>query len=411
MAPSGSRPPGPFKPSRRPRDSAPPEPGTDARGGASGWGSSAAASGSASPSGPRQATVSSAELSSTASPRGRAPSHRAPPAPPRRGAERQDIEPSGPAHRTGSPAPAPAALFIHVAEAAQGEGQPKAGAAYPPRAGCPGDTAAPTARGQRARRMFEGEMASLEALLKTQTIKVPKPIKVIDLPGGTTLFVMEHLEMKGLNRHSGKLGQQLADLHLHNQKIGERLKKEGNTVGKSQGETDVQFVDQFGFNTVTCCGYLPQVNDWQNDWVTFFATQRIQPQMDMIEKNSGDREARELWAQLQLKIPSLFCDMEIIPALLHGDLWGGNVAEDDSGPIIFDPASFYGHSEYELAIAGMFGGFNSSFYSAYHSKIPKAPGFEKRLKLYQLFHYMNHWNHFGTGYRGSSLSIMRNLVK
>ncbi|KAF4803815.1 hypothetical protein TURU_012982 [Turdus rufiventris] len=181
--------------------------------------------------------------------------------------------------------------------------------------------------------------------------------------------------------------------------------------GKGQGETEVQFVDQFGFHTVTCCGYLPQVNEWQSDWVTFFARQRIQPQMDMVEKKSGDREARELWAQLQLKIPSLFCDVEIVPALLHGDLWGGNVAEDDSGPIIFDPASFYGHSEYELAIAGMFGGFSSSFYSAYHSKIPKAAGFEKRLKLYQLFHYMNHWNHFGSGYRGSSLNIMRNLVK
>lgn len=112
----------------------------------------------------------------------------------------------------------------------------------------------------------------------------------------------------------------------------------------------------------------------------------------------------------QLKIPDLFHDLDIIPALLHGDLWGGNVAEDSSGPIIFDPASFYGHSEYELAIAGMFGGFSSAFYSAYHSKIPKAPGFEKRLKLYQLFHYLNHWNHFGSGYRGSSLSIMRNLV-
>ncbi|KAM8992050.1 ketosamine-3-kinase-like isoform 2-T2 [Ara ararauna] len=233
-----------------------------------------------------------------------------------------------------------------------------------------------------ARRMFEGEMASLEAILKTQTIKVPKPIKVIDLSGGSTLFVMEHLEMRGLNRHSAKLGTQLADLHLHNQQLGEKLKKEESTV-----------------------------NEWQNDWVTFFAKQRIQPQMDMIEKNSGDREARELWAQLQLKIPSLFCGVEIVPALLHGDLWGGNVAEDDSGPVIFDPASFYGHSEYELAIAGMFGGFSSSFYSAYHSKIPKAAGFEKRLKLYQLFHYMNHWNHFGTGYRGSSLNIMRNLIK
>jgi protein-ribulosamine 3-kinase len=112
-----------------------------------------------------------------------------------------------------------------------------------------------------------------------------------------------------------------------------------------------------------------------------------------------------------LKIPDLFHDLEIMPALLHGDLWGGNVAEDSSGPIIFDPASFYGHSEYELAIAGMFGGFSSSFYSAYHSKIPKAPGFQKRLELYQLFHYLNHWNHFGSGYRGSSLNIMRNLVK
>lgn len=48
-----------------------------------------------------------------------------------------------------------------------------------------------------------------------------------------------------------------------------------------------------------------QVNDWQNDWVTFFAKQRIQPQMDMIEKNSGDREARELWAQLQVGVLSV----------------------------------------------------------------------------------------------------------
>ncbi|OWK59644.1 Ketosamine-3-kinase [Lonchura striata] len=263
----------------------------------------------------------------------------------------------------------------------------------------------------QARRMFEGEMASLEAILKTGTIKVPKPIKVIDLPDCSTAFVMQHLEMKDVSRHSSQLGTQLADLHLYNQKLGEKLKKERRIVGKGQGQTEIQFVDQFGFHTVTCCGYLPQVNDWHSDWVSFFARQRIQPQMDMIEKESGDREARELWAQLQLKIPSFFCHMNIVPALLHGDLWGGNVAEDDSGPIIFDPASFYGHSEYELAIAGMFSGFTGSFYSAYHSKIPRAAGFEKRLKLYQLFHYMNHWNHFGSGYRRSSLNIMRSLVQ
>lgn len=261
-----------------------------------------------------------------------------------------------------------------------------------------------------ARRMFEGEMASLTAILKTDTVKVPKPIKVLDAPGGSSVLVMEHLDMRYLSSHAAKLGSQLADLHLDNKRLGEKLQKEASTVGSGGGQAERPFIDQFGFDVVTCCGYLPQVNDWQKDWVAFYAQQRIQPQMDMLAKGAGDRDALELWSALQLKIPDLFLDLDIVPALLHGDLWGGNVAEDVSGPIIFDPASFYGHSEYELAIAGMFGGFSSNFYSAYHSKIPKAPGFEKRLKLYQLFHYLNHWNHFGSGYRGSSLNIMRNLI-
>ncbi|KAM5149609.1 ketosamine-3-kinase isoform 1-T1 [Callospermophilus lateralis] len=263
----------------------------------------------------------------------------------------------------------------------------------------------------QAKRMFEGEMSSLTAILKTDTVKVPKPIKVLGAPGGGSMLVMEHLDMRYLSSHAAKLGAQLADLHLDNKKLGETFLKEAGTVGKGGGQAERPFVGKFGFDVVTCCGYLPQVNDWQEDWVMFYAQQRIQPQMDMVEKKSGDREALELWSALQLKIPDLFRNLEIVPALLHGDLWGGNVAEDSSGPIIFDPASFYGHSEYELAIAGMFGGFSGSFYSAYHSKIPKVPGFEQRLQLYQLFHYLNHWNHFGSGYRGSSLNIMRNLVK
>jgi fructosamine-3-kinase len=65
--------------------------------------------------------------------------------------------------------------------------------------------------------------------------------------------------------------------------------------------------------------------------------------------------------------------------------------------VVFDPASFYGHHEFELAIAGMFGGFNSTFYQAYHNLIPKAPGFEVRHKLYQLYHYLNHWLVYLTG--------------
>ena len=59
--------------------------------------------------------------------------------------------------------------------------------------------------------------------------------------------------------------------------------------------------------------------------------------------------------------------------------------------VTFDPASFYGHHEFDLAIAGMFGGFSRAFYDAYHKEIPKQKGFDKRHQLYQLFHHLNHW--------------------
>jgi len=58
---------------------------------------------------------------------------------------------------------------------------------------------------------------------------------------------------------------------------------------------------------------------------------------------------------------------------------------------LFDPASFYVHSEYDLGITFLFGGVNSAFYDLYHSVIPKAPGFNKRKDLYKLFHYLNDW--------------------
>ncbi|XP_038558234.1 ketosamine-3-kinase [Micropterus salmoides] len=263
----------------------------------------------------------------------------------------------------------------------------------------------------QAKLMFDGEHASLEAIFKTETVKVPKPVKVIELDRGGCVFVMEHLDMRGLSKYSKCLGEQLAALHLHNKRQLDKLNKEQQTVGKGAGQSEVAGVQKFGFSVTTCCGYIPQQNEWQDDWVKFYSQQRLQHQLNLVEKSYGDREAREAWAELQLKIPQFFKDLEISPALLHGDLWGGNVSECEEGPVIFDPASFYGHSEFELGIAGMFGGFNSSFYSAYHEKIPQAPGFAKRNQLYQLFHYLNHWNHFGGGYRGSSIRIMKNLLK
>ena len=45
----------------------------------------------------------------------------------------------------------------------------------------------------------------------------------------------------------------------------------------------------------------------------------------------GDRELRELWPRLLRKIPAMFTGLVVEPALLHGDLWSGNVAENEEG--------------------------------------------------------------------------------
>jgi len=38
--------------------------------------------------------------------------------------------------------------------------------------------------------------------------------------------------------------------------------------------------------------------------------------------------------------------------------------------------------------------------------MPKQPGFEERKDLYMLYHYLNHYNLFGSGYRSSAMSII-----
>lgn len=51
---------------------------------------------------------------------------------------------------------------------------------------------------------------------------------------------------------------------------------------------------------VTNSCFVFQVNEWQSDWPSFFIRHRLQAQLDLIEKDYGDREARELWSQLKV---------------------------------------------------------------------------------------------------------------
>ncbi|KAL2254989.1 hypothetical protein VTK26DRAFT_4416, partial [Humicola hyalothermophila] len=114
----------------------------------------------------------------------------------------------------------------------------------------------------------------------------------------------------------------------------------------------------------------------------------------------------------------------VTPVVVHGDLWSGNAGRGrircgkGGGvtaveEVVFDPSCVYGHAEYELGIMRMFGGFGPAFWREYEALVEKdepKEEWEDRLALYELYHHLNHYALFGSGYRSGAMSIMRRLI-
>lgn len=153
---------------------------------------------------------------------------------------------------------------------------------------------------------------------------------------------------------------------------------------------------RFGWATDNWIGLAPQRNGWSDDWASFFFEERLAPQAH----------------RAQLRLPDLRKLLEghrPQASLLHGDLWSGNAGFTPDGPVIFDPAVYYGDREADLAMTELFGGFPAEFYASYRRELPLDPGYEKRKHLYNLYHLLNHLNLFGAGYLGQVNAALRLL--
>ena len=156
----------------------------------------------------------------------------------------------------------------------------------------------------------------------------------------------------------------------------------------------------FGFPVPTCCGDTLQPNTYHHTWSTFYSENRLLPILTKSERTNGpDAELRSLVEKTaSVVVPRLLGDEHlnngkgIMPVVVHGDLWSGNkgrgrIGEGEIEEVIFDPSSCYAHSEYELGIMRMFGGFGDAFMREYHSYIPKGEPVEEyddRVALYEL---------------------------
>ena len=238
------------------------------------------------------------------------------------------------------------------------------------------------ARGEKAP-MLRAEASGLARL--APHIRVPAILAQGKEPDGTCWLVLEWLILREKTESSwADLGRQLASLHAVTRG------SHGLSRESFAGTPRQPFLWDRASNFI---GLTPQDNTPAGSWQEFYIERRLRPQIRLASANGHKVPEQEILAAAE----RLLACHEPRPALLHGDLWFGNVsALPDDTSVVFDPAPYHGDLETDLAMLELFGRvLPASFLEAY-GEFP--PDRYRRRPLYDLYHALNHLNLFGDSY-------------
>jgi fructosamine-3-kinase len=147
-------------------------------------------------------------------------------------------------------------------------------------------------------------------------------------------------------------------------------------------------------------------------WVQLYREQRVGPALaKAIERDAiSPRDALDVRAVLDNL--ETFAGPPEPPALLHGDLWAGNVHWSAAGPVyLIDPAVHGGHRETDLAMLALFGApLLDRILAGYDAVYPPAPGRDRRVPLHQLHPVVVHAALFGGGYGPRAGTLARRVL-
>ncbi|CAG7968838.1 unnamed protein product [Penicillium olsonii] len=273
-----------------------------------------------------------------------------------------------------------------------------------------------SSNGTAAEEMFTGESESLNAIAASVPGFCPKALAHGALDQKTHFLATEYLDLRIRGKSTGQetLAQRLGKLH--------------STPAPPDPETGRA---RFGFPVPTFCGDTKQPNRFCDSWADFYANERLLTVLATSEERNGrDKGLREAVEKTAgVVVPRLLGDRHlgykdgvgegVTPVVIHGDLWSGNASRgrivgEEPGDVVYDPSACYGHSEFELGIMNMFGGFGGKFFEEYHAIVPKTEPvaeYRDRVELYELYHHLNHHAIFGGGYRSGAMTIMEGLLR
>jgi fructosamine-3-kinase len=148
---------------------------------------------------------------------------------------------------------------------------------------------------------------------------------------------------------------------------------------------------RYGWGADYAFGDVPIENRWMDDWPSFWAAHRLMAHVTHLPPMLARRVAA-LADELPDRLPR-----RPAAALLHGDLWGGNVlVAGDRVSGLIDPACYFGHDEVDIAMLGLFDRPAPVFFESYGAL---EPGAATRLTIYRLWPALVHLRLFGNGYR------------
>ncbi|EMP56726.1 fructosamine kinase [Marinobacter santoriniensis NKSG1] len=156
----------------------------------------------------------------------------------------------------------------------------------------------------------------------------------------------------------------------------------------------------YGWGQDNYIGLSPQPNRWSHSWGDFFVRDRLAYQVGRIRDHDVQGEFADILNRYGQKLAGWLDSACEHASLLHGDLWSGNALFDEQVPWLIDPAVYCGDREADLAMTEMFGGFGAAFYEGYDRTYPRSPEYGRKRDIYNLYHYLNHYNLFGSGYLG-----------